>query len=261
MPKGVRSRRSKEINSSIYWTRDISPQNVEQHISYMKKCGFTKAQIFFPAIFQSDVQYSGIGEYKINKNFPNGIEDLKEMLDRLKEEGIAPGLHILHTHIGFHTPYLTPSADSRINLTRFFTLAKPLLKTDDKIYVEENPCGAVMNEKCRVLNFGGELIHYDGYTTEWPYFFYGCKRGFNDTDVKECSKGTIGGILDISEYGAGSAYINQNTVLQDEIDGPPIVCQTANKKTVLPLSKRRYFSSALPKEKIKEIFENAILEQ
>lgn len=40
-----------------------------------------------------------------------------------------------------------------------------------------------MYEACRILQFDGELIHYDGYTTEYPYYFTGCTRGYWDTNV------------------------------------------------------------------------------
>lgn len=218
LPKGVKSRRSHEINSSIYWSGDVSPENVDKHISCMKKCGFTKFLIYFTALFSGATDsYAGIGEYKIRESFHGNADELKNMLDKIKAAGIAPGIHFLHTHIGFDSCYLTPAADHRLNLTRYFTLAKSLKENDDKIYVEENPSGTVMHEKCRILKFGGELIKYAGYTTEPPYYFYGCERGYNKTYIKSFDVGTIGGILDVSEYGATSVYINQNSSLQDEI--------------------------------------------
>lgn len=217
LPKGVKSRRSPEINSSVYWSNDVNPENIDKHISYIKKMGFTKFLIYYEAILGDEPTYINIGEYKLNRHFPNGTADLKKMFDKLKSEGITPGFHFLHTHIGLNSPYLTPVADHRINMTRYFTLAKPLSEKDDIIYVEENPCGTVMHEKCRVLKFGGELIKYTGYSTEFPYFFYGCERGWNNTYIKNFDTGTIGGILDLSEYHAMSAYINQNSSLQTEI--------------------------------------------
>ncbi len=217
LPKGVKSRRSKDINSSIYWADNVTPENLDTHLSYIQKCGFTKFLFYYSAIFAGDKSYEGIGDYIFEDYFPNGADDLKKMLDKIKSCGITPGLHILHTHIGFKSKYLTPVADHRLNLTRHFTLAKDLKKDDNIIYVEENPQGAVMFEKCRVLKFGGELIKYEGYTTEKPYCFTGCERGFNNTYIKEFDLGTIGGILDVSEYAAISAYLDQNSSLQDEV--------------------------------------------
>ena len=102
-------------------------------------------------------------------------------------------------------------------MTKYFTLARPVDVNDDVIYVEQNPQGTVMEPRCRVLKFDGELISYESYTTEPPYCFVGCKRGHFDTKVIPHSLGTIGGILDISEYGAGSVHPDQNSSLQDII--------------------------------------------
>ena len=217
LPKGVKSRRSKDINSSIYWADNVTPDNLDTHIEYIKKCGFTKFLFYYSAIFAGDKSYAGIGDYVFEDYFPNGADDLKKMLDKVRAEGITPGLHILHTHIGLKSKYLTPVADHRLNLTRHFTLSKDLKKEDNVIYVEENPQGTVMHENCRVLKFGGELIKYEGYTTEYPYHFFGCERGFNNTYIKDFEMGTIGGILNLREYCAISANIDQHSGLQDEI--------------------------------------------
>jgi hypothetical protein len=83
--------------------------------------------------------------------------------------------------------------------------------------VEENPEGMVTDEKCRVLKFGGELISYESYSTEYPYCFTGCSRGHWDTHITEHDMGVVGGILDITEFGGRSIYLDQNSALQDEI--------------------------------------------
>ncbi|MPM58706.1 hypothetical protein SDC9_105539 [bioreactor metagenome] len=74
-----------------------------------------------------------------------------------------------------------------------------------------------MAEGCRVLKVGTELISYENFTTVPPYKFTGCKRGIDNTTVNSLPKGSFIGILDVSEFGATSVYINQKTSLQDEI--------------------------------------------
>ena len=217
MPKGVKSRRSDDINASAYWIRDVSPSNVDKHIELALKSGFRMMLMSYFSFF--DMGYHGFnycGNYEIRKEY-GGHEGVTAMLEKIKSAGIKPGLHFLHTHIGLNSKYVTPTADHRLNLKRYFTLSKDLGVKDDVIYVEQNPEGTVMNEKCRVLKFGSELIYYEGYTTEYPYSFYGCKRGYYDTVVTAHHVGEIGGILDISEYGATSCYLDQNSSLQDEI--------------------------------------------
>ena len=216
LPNGVASRRRKEINQSIYWTSVALPSNIDEHIALAKQGGFRLMLLYYPCICGS-YGYGGMGPYEIRPEYKNGIESVKEMLDKIKAAGITPGLHVLQTFIGFKSPYVTPVADHRLNLVRHFTLARPLGTDNGDIYVEENPAACPTNEPSRILKFGGELIHYEGFTTKRPYRFTGIQRGDKATNVIPHPLGEIGGILDVCEYGAYSCYIDQNTSLQDEI--------------------------------------------
>ena len=155
--------------------------------------------------------YGGIGGYELRDEYVNGIDSVKEMLDRIKAAGITPGLHVLHTFIGFKSSYVTPVADHRLNLVRHFTLARPLGTDATEIYVEEDPSACPTNEHSRILRFGGELIGYESFTTERPYRFTGVRRGEKETTVTAHPLGEIGGVLDVCEFGATSCYIDQNT--------------------------------------------------
>ncbi len=221
LPRGVKSRRDTSNNTSIlrlsgYYVHE--PESIDYVIDVAKKCGIKKILFYKEYFFETSRDgYLVCGDYRYNDRFPNGPSDVKAFLDKIKAAGITPGLHFLQTHIGIESSYVTPVADHRLNLTRHFTLAKPLSETDTTVYVEQPTNDAPMQVDCRVLQFGGELIHYESYTTEPPYAFIGCKRGHFDTNVTEHPIGQIGGTLDVSEFGATSVYIDQNTSLQDEI--------------------------------------------
>ena len=218
LPRGVDSRRSPLINRSYYWVHDLTPKTVDEHIKYALQGGFKLMSIYFSSILATETAFINCGEYdRYRKEFPNGKEDLVKMLDKIKAAGITPGVHILHSHIGLHSKYLTPVADHRVNLASRFTLSKPASASDTTLYVEECPEWAPVYEKSRVLRFMGELIQYESYSTERPYCFVGCKRGYNGTTPRELEIGTAGGVLDITEFGGTSAYIDQRTDLQDEI--------------------------------------------
>ena len=218
LPRGVKSRRSKEINRSYYWVCDIDPKNAGEHIACAKRGGFKYMLIYYSAFLNEPGAFRGVGNYgEYRPSYENGRDSLESMLGEIKQAGIVPGLHILHTHIGLRTKYLTRIADHRLNLKRHFTLSRGASESDSDIYVEENPEGMPIYEKARILRFGGELIKYESYSEEPPYRFTGCERGFNGTFKKSHETGDIGGVLDISEYCANSAYINQRTSLQDEI--------------------------------------------
>ena len=178
--------------------------------------------------------------YSLNGNqyrpeYPNGREDVRAMLRTLKEHSITPGLHVLQTHIGVNSRYVTPVADHRLHLKRHFTLAQPLDDKDTVITVEQNPIGSVMAQGARVLQFGGELIAYEAYTTQPPYQFTGCRRGaYNTHVVAHPMAGQIGGILDISEYGGTSV-----------VPGPAVPAWLMKSLTKSPMHITRGLSSCI----------------
>jgi len=217
LPKGVKNRRKDELNASVYWVGNLYPSTVDMHIENAKKGGFRMMLVYYSAIVNETDVYALCGNYDFRPEYPNGFDDLKAVLAKIKAAGITPGIHFLHTHIGKCSRYVTPVADHRLNLKRHFTLSKPLGTEDNVIYVEENPEGSVMHERCRILKFGGELISYESFTTEYPYCFKGCSRGHWNTNVTEHELGQIGGLLDVSEFSAKSVYLNQNSSLQEEI--------------------------------------------
>ena len=218
LPRGVRSRRDPRMSQSIYWTSGINPANVDAHIALAKKGGFTKMLVYHTAVTDQG-DYSTIADYRPDlKLFPKGYESIREMLAKIKAAGITPGLHVLQTFIGFKTHYVTPVADSRLNLKAHFTLAKPFgADAAGDLFVQECPADSPTNAPSRILAFGGELLEYEGFTTDRPYKFTGVTRGAKKTDVVAHPQGQIGGILDVCEYGARSCYIDQATDLQDEI--------------------------------------------
>jgi len=217
LPHGVASRRHDLYTASYYWTSTVNPTNVDEHIKYAKMGGFRLMNIYYPAFLESR-GYRLIGNYDVYRpEYPNGKADLKAMLTRIKEAGITPGCHFLHSHIGRDSRYITPVPDHRLNLLRIFTLAKPLGETDTTIHIEQNPIHSTMATNRRVLKIGTELVSYEGYTTTPPYTFHGCVRGIDKTTVNAQPAGYMFGLLDVSEFGATSVYLDQYSDLQDEV--------------------------------------------
>ena len=151
LPHGVNSRRNELYNSSYYWSGDVVPDNVDQHIKYAKMAGFRTFMIYYPSFIDSR-DYRKLGDYNYRQSdYPNGRDDLTRMLNKIKNAGIVPGFHFLHSHIGRDSKYITPIPDHRLNLLKIFTLAAPIGKNDTTIYLEENPANITMTDDRRVL--------------------------------------------------------------------------------------------------------------
>ena len=226
LPRGVKSRRSPVVNRSIFHTdgfrnsAPVTPENIDELLPYLKAGGFNLLTFSYGDVVKTEWSWALCGNYDFRPEYPEGEKSLREMLAKVKAAGITPGLHTLHSHIGMKSRYVTPVADPRLNKTRRFTLAKPLVADTNatELTVLESTEDATMFAACRVLQFGGELLSYESYTTEPPYRFLGVRRGAWNTKVTAHPAGEIGGILDISEYGVpSSCYIDQDTDLQDEV--------------------------------------------
>lgn len=217
LPHGVKSRRHELYNASYYWTYDINPSNVDEHIRRAKTGGFRLMNIYYSAFLES-AGYRLIGNYDVYaKEYPKGKDDLRAILTKIKNAGIIPGCHFLHSHLGRDSRYITPVPDHRLNLLRVFTLARPFELHDTTIYVEQNPIHSTTTKDRKVLKIGTELVSYEGFTITPPYTFFGCVRGIDRTTINTQPKGAMFGLLDVSEFGATSVYINQYSDLQDEI--------------------------------------------
>lgn len=217
LPRGVESRRHEKYGLSYYWSGNVTPFNVDQHLKYAKMAGMRLFMIYYPAFIKSD-GYRYLGNYEWREpEYPNGMSDLHDMLDKIKKADILPGFHFLHTHIGRKSKYITPVPDHRLNLRKVFTLARPLGLNDTTVYTEQNPINSVRAGKRRVLKIGTELISYKDYTTSPPYRFTGCVRGIDQTTVNALPAGYMFGILDVSEFGARSVYLDQNSSFPEEI--------------------------------------------
>ncbi len=216
LPRGVKSRKSVMINRSAYFVSDATPENIDEHIMWAKKGGFRLMLMYYTCFFKEEGYYYN-GDYDFRDEYKNGLADIKTMLDKIKANGITPGFHFLHSHIGLKSRYFTPEADHRVMLRQRLTTAKPVSKDDTVIFVDEIPFETELPEKCRILRFGTELISYKSCTDTYPYCYKGCKRGFNGTMAHDHPAGTGGGVVFISEYGGYSGYIDQNSSLQDEI--------------------------------------------
>ncbi|MFP5209295.1 MAG: hypothetical protein ACLGRW_08395 [Acidobacteriota bacterium] len=214
LPKGVQSRQSKEIRYSYYQAFSLTPKDVDRQIKYAKMGGFRQFMIYCMAFSKT------VGHFPWNADYPNGIDDLREVVGKVTKAGMLPGLHILYTMAHEEDAYVTPKPDPRLALIENYTLAGSLDSSATTIPIEENPRLATMDQGKRILRIQNELISYERYTAEPPYRFEGCGRGALGTDAAAHEVGSRVGVLDM--YGGGSpawlfARFSQNTSLQADV--------------------------------------------
>ncbi len=217
LPNGVDSRRCEKINASVYWVHDATPDNLDEHIEYALRGGFSMMLMYYTCFFKEEIGYSLCGNYELRDEYANGFDDIRKMLRKLESHGITPGLHFLHSHIGLCSKYFTPDADHRVMHRQMLSLCSDLDETATELYVDNYPLESELPENCRILRFGTELMHYESCTDTPPYCYKGLVRGYNGTKAQKHPRGTYGGVVFVSEYGGTSGYCDQNSSLQDEL--------------------------------------------
>ena len=210
LPRGVQSRMKKNSSLSYYECRDVTRENIEEHIQYARTGGFGIMVIYYIDFAKS------MGHFPWRKEYPRGMEDLKYITGKIRDAGMIPGFHIHYNKAQINDPYVTPVPDPRLNLRKIFTLARALNDTSTTIMVEENPQGITLHEGRRLLRAGNEIIEYTGYTTVSPYRFTGCKRGTLNTETSAFPKGTKCGLLDVDNWPIFIRF-DQKTSIQDEV--------------------------------------------
>ena len=211
LPLGVESRRCKEYRNSTYTPRGIlTVENIREHIAFAKQAGLKNIMIYYPSFATT------MGHFNWRHEYPNGMDDLKEITKIIKDAGLIPGLHFHYNKTTFSDSYVSPIPDGRLNLRKYFTLRESISDYSKTIIVEENPVESTLEDGRRVLKIGNELITYENYTTKVPYKFLNCKRGAFNTKASPKEKGTLLGILDVDTWPVFVRF-NQNTDIQDEV--------------------------------------------
>ncbi len=210
LPKGVKARRDKNIQLSYFECRNLTPANVDKQIEYALQGGFRMMVVYYTSFASS------MGHLTWREEYPNKLEDLKSVVEKIKNAGLIPGFHIHYNKAQINDPYVTPVPDPRLNIRKQFTLSSSLSNTDTIISVEENPDGITLYEGRRLLKNGDEIIKYTGIKTDYPFQFIGCKRGALNTVAYGAKKGMRLGLFDVDNWPIFIRF-NQKTSIQDEV--------------------------------------------
>ncbi len=210
LPRGVESRRDNKCMYSYYECRNVTPENIDEHIRFARIGGFRMMVIYYTDFA------STMGHFLWRKEYPGGMKDLKYITNKIRKAGMIPGFHIHYNKAQINDPYVTPVPDPRLNLRKIFTLAEPLKDTSTIITVEENPLDITLYEGRRLLKAGNEIIEYSAYTTKSPYQFTGCKRGYLNTQSSDYPKGYKVGLLDVDNWPIFIRF-DQRTSIQKEV--------------------------------------------
>lgn len=209
LPPGAANRQNPVIRHSYLWA-DATPDDIHEHIRWAKKGGFRNILVTYRMFSRA------AGHFEWNDNYPNGMTDLKAVMDAIRDAGLAAGLHIHYSKAEKTDPYVTPVPDPRLHVVRQFTFSSAVDADTTTIFVHENPQGCTLDDGRRILRAGTELIDYDGYTTQPPYRFTNCERGALNTLAQTHNAGDPVGLLNVDTWPIFIRF-DQNTDIQDEV--------------------------------------------
>ena len=131
---------------------------------------------------------------------PGGWDSFKKVIDRCHAAGIQVILHTYTCYIQKDDRYVTPVPHPDLDTWRDWTLAEPIDAESDEIAVNEAiPPETTLKgwdaTSSRTLRLGDEIIEYESVTSEAPWKFLGCKRGFHGTRAAAHEAGSSASLL------------------------------------------------------------------
>jgi hypothetical protein len=210
LPKGVASRRRKEYKHSYYEVLTTKPEDIDRHIQFAKDGGF-RCMVVYYRVFAKTA-----GHFPFRPEFPNGMDDVRRLVNKIAQAGMIPGIHIHYNKADKEDEYVTPRPDRRLSLTANFTLKEALDSSSRTITVDENPRQCTLDNERRILKMQDELISYGRYTTSPPYQFLDCQRGALGSHTSSYPIGSRLGLLDVDTWPI-FVRLTQDTGIQEEV--------------------------------------------
>lgn len=211
LPRGARNRRDPIMRASYCFAGGISPANVTDYVTWLKKGGFRVCMVSYRDFARSCGHFSWRDD-----RYPNGLDDLIKVVNSLRAAGIVPGLHIHYNKVSVNDPYVKDGADPRIASVRDLCLASDVRQNDNKIVLQGAPGTLRTEDGRRLLRFGAEVMSFEKSSSTWPWTLTGVKRGLFGTNPACHSRGDYGRHLDVDDWHYFHR-IDPGSDIQDEI--------------------------------------------
>ncbi len=213
---GVWAKTSPAVKRSYLFITNFAERDTDEVIAFARRGGFD-------AILVGQGSWcASTGHYPINtKNFPRGLENLKETFVRFKAAGFKAGLHYLAPSIYPPDLYLTPVPDPRLFRDASAELAGAVDAKADFIPTAAAPKPFPVEDggydgEGAVIQIGDELIRYTARSMKPPFGFTGCARGLHGTVAAAHARGAKIAHLRKSY---GYFLFDMDTTLIDEVAG------------------------------------------
>ncbi|WP_111611640.1 hypothetical protein [Algoriphagus yeomjeoni] len=170
--------------AAAYLITNFTEETVDEAIALTKKAGLKY-------LYHYGKTFETWGQFELYKGeFPNGIEGLKECVDKAAEEGVYLGTHFLSNFIQTDDAYVTPIPDERLAKVGSSTLVDDIDETASTITIESPEFfNQMKNNNLKTVMIGEELIRYGSVSEASPWQLLDCQRGAFDTKASSHQSG------------------------------------------------------------------------
>lgn len=167
----------------------VTEANADEWIELARKLGIRQLDFHMGLTLR-------FGDYEPDpQHFPNGLEGLRKVVDKLHAAGMKAGFHTYAHFLAKNSRWVSPVPDPRLARAATFTLAEDLTADALTVPVVESTKGISTNtgflfRNSVTLHVGDELIVFRGVRAEPPFEFLECQRGAHGTKVSAHIKGT-----------------------------------------------------------------------
>ncbi len=184
---GEWGKKARTANAS-YLIMGFGEEDIEKAVKYTKMAGLK--YLDHPGPFKS------WGHFELNKQFPNGIESLKNCVDIAEKQGVHLGVHTLSNFITTNDSYVTPIPDKRLAKVGFSTISTEINNIQKEIEIGSPDVFRQMkNNNLKTVVIDEELIRYGGVSDEKPWKLLDCQRGAFKTKPAHHQSGEKIGLL------------------------------------------------------------------
>ncbi len=118
------------------------------------------------------------GHFRLSGDFPNGVEGLRDAVERAGARGVRVGVHTLSNFITTNDPYVTPLPDPRLARVGTTLLTEDVSEEDREIGIQ-NPdfFDQFENNHLRAAVVGQEIVRYRAVSDVSPWKLLDVERG------------------------------------------------------------------------------------
>ncbi|RPH92956.1 MAG: hypothetical protein EHM72_16765 [Calditrichaeota bacterium] len=169
--------------SAAYIIMEFGEKDIERAIAVTQKAGLR--YLYHPGPFEN------WGHFDLNhRQFPNGVEGLKQCVDKARSQGIYLGVHTLSNFITLDDPYVTPIPDPRLAKVGTTLLVADITSTQTDIPIASPDFfNQFNNNHLRTCVIGSELIRYGQVSESAPWRLLECSRGAFNTQAASHAQG------------------------------------------------------------------------